>query len=68
MDKNIMKLLGSAFQLPSVINNINHLENNDLEKKLPSMDKFSRTKLLLSLEQMVQENYPVPLKGMLARR
>jgi len=63
-----MKLLGSAFQLPSIINNINHLESNDLEKKLPSMDKFSRTKLLLSLEQMVQENYPVPLKGMLARR
>jgi len=63
-----MKLLGSAFQLPSVINNVNHLENNNLEEKLPSMDKFSRTKLLLSLEQMVQENYPVPLKGILARR
>jgi RNA exonuclease 1 len=68
MDKDIMKLLGSAFQLPSVINNVNHLENNNLEEKLPSMDKFSRTKLLLSLEQMVQENYPVPLKGILARR
>lgn len=35
---------------------------------LPPTDKFCRTKLLLSLWQMVEENYPVPLKGTLAER
>lgn len=35
---------------------------------LPSTDKFSRTQLLLSLQQMIAENYPVPLKGELAKK
>lgn len=39
-------------------------DNSDL----PSTDKFSRVKLLLSLRQMVEENYPVPMKGDLARK
>lgn len=53
-----------------------HLKNNNNEKSmknnsnenLPPTDKFCRTKLLLSLWQMVEENYPVPLKGTLAER
>jgi len=67
MNKDVMKLLGTAFQLPSVIKDVNHLENNHSEAKLPSTDKFSRTKLLLSLEQMMQENYPIPQKRMLTK-
>lgn len=35
---------------------------------LPGTDKFPRTKLLLSLCQMVEENYPVPLRGELAKK
>lgn len=35
---------------------------------LPVTDKFPRTQLLLSLCQMVEENYPVPLKGELAKK
>lgn len=36
--------------------------------ELPPTDKFPRTQLLLSLCQMVEENYPVPLKGELAKK
>lgn len=35
---------------------------------LPDTDKFPRIQLLLSLCQMVEENYPVPLKGELAKK
>lgn len=34
----------------------------------PVPDKFPRTYLLLSLWQMVVENYPVPVKGELSER
>lgn len=42
----------------------------ELEKKmiLPQGDKFPRTHLLLSAWQMVEENYPLPLKGSLKSR
>lgn len=49
-----------------------HSANDDVKNNrdisLPSTDKFCRTKLLLSLSQMVEENYPVPLKGTLAEK
>lgn len=35
------------------------------EKGLPSRDKFPRTQLLLSAWQMIEENYPIPLRGKL---
>lgn len=61
---NVIKLLRSVFPM--------HSANNDVKNKcdisLPSTDKFCRTKLLLSLSQMVEENYPVPLKGILAEK
>lgn len=37
-------------------------------KELPTTDKFSRTQLLLSPAQLVEENYPLPLKGTLAKK
>lgn len=64
-DRNIIKLLRTTFPVPS--DNANGVENNS-KVNLPATDKFDRTKLLLSLEQMVRENYPVPLKGTLAQR
>ncbi|KZC04664.1 Putative RNA exonuclease NEF-sp [Dufourea novaeangliae] len=45
--------------------------NTDSVKKvfeLPATDKFPRTQLLLSLCQMVEENYPVPLRGELSKK
>lgn len=42
-------------------------ELNESEE-LPEGDKFSRVQLLLSPLQMIDEDYPVPLKGELANR
>ncbi|XP_029661335.1 RNA exonuclease 1 isoform X2 [Formica exsecta] len=63
---NVIKLLRSVFPMHSANSDVkNALEHNI---GLPSTDKFCRTKLLLSLSQMVEENYPVPLKGTLAEK
>jgi RNA exonuclease 1 len=34
----------------------------------PVSDKYSRTQLLLSASQLIEENYPLPLKGELRAR
>ncbi|XP_046484476.1 uncharacterized protein Rexo5 isoform X1 [Neodiprion pinetum] len=39
-----------------------------VHQNLPVTDKFPRTQLLLSPWQLVEENYPLPLKGELARK
>lgn len=44
------------------------INSTNRNSNLPPTDKFSRTQLLLSLQQMVEENYPVPLKGELAKK
>lgn len=61
---SVIKLLRSVFPMHSASNDV----KNERDINLPSTDKFCRTKLLLSLSQMVEENYPVPLKGILAER
>ncbi|KYN01074.1 PREDICTED: putative RNA exonuclease NEF-sp [Cyphomyrmex costatus] len=63
---NVIKLLRSIFPMHSVKNDVQFSKN--IDENLPPTDKFCRTKLLLSLWQMVEENYPVPLKGTLAER
>ncbi|XP_060534927.1 uncharacterized protein LOC132707200 isoform X2 [Cylas formicarius] len=35
---------------------------------LPASDKFSRTQLLLSGWQMIEENFPLPIKGLVERK
>lgn len=58
---DVIKLLKTVFPVhKSIITSTN--------SDLPPTDKFSRTQLLLSLRQMVEENYPVPLKGELAKK
>ncbi|KRT82027.1 hypothetical protein AMK59_5758, partial [Oryctes borbonicus] len=37
-------------------------------EKLPEKDKFSRVHLMLSGWQMVEENYPLPIKGLMERK
>ncbi|GLG95934.1 Uncharacterized protein GBIM_02791 [Gryllus bimaculatus] len=46
------------------------IESSEDEKDpdLPSSDSFSRTKLLLSVSQLIEQNYPVPMKGELQDR
>lgn len=36
--------------------------------KLPAGDKYPRTQLLLSGWQMVEENFPLPIKGLMERK
>jgi RNA exonuclease 1 len=38
------------------------------EAPQPVSDHFSRTHLLLSASQLIEENYPLPLKGKLRAR
>lgn len=45
-----------------------HDTPEDVEDTLPEGDKYSRVQLLLSPLQMIDEDYPVPLKGELANR
>lgn len=65
---DVIKLLRSAFPVHLKNNNNEKSMKNNSNENLPPTDKFCRTKLLLSLWQMVEENYPVPLKGTLAER
>ncbi|XP_018362663.1 PREDICTED: putative RNA exonuclease NEF-sp [Trachymyrmex cornetzi] len=64
---NVIKLLRSVFPMHLIKKDVKFSTKN-LNENLPPTDKFCRTKLLLSLWQMVEENYPVPLKGTLAER
>ncbi|XP_047354762.1 RNA exonuclease 5 isoform X2 [Vespa velutina] len=60
---DIIQLLKKTFPMHMTTTNSTNRDNN-----LPPTDKFSRTQLLLSLQQMVEENYPVPLKGKLWKK
>ncbi|KAL0108513.1 hypothetical protein PUN28_015210 [Cardiocondyla obscurior] len=62
---NVIRLLRTVFPMHSINTNETGINSYGI---LPPTDKFCRTKLLLSLWQMVEENYPVPLKGTLAER
>ncbi|KOC64497.1 Putative RNA exonuclease NEF-sp [Habropoda laboriosa] len=63
---DVIKILRVVFPINS--STLTDNENVTKESEVPSTDKFPRTQLLLSLCQMVEENYPVPLKGELAKR
>lgn len=41
---------------------------NNQDKTLPPTDKYSRTQLLLSGWQMVEENFPLPIQGLMERK
>lgn len=67
--------LEASFQ--TVINNmtmiraifpIRRSNSTTSENYMPISDKFSRKLLLMSVWQMVEENYPIPLKGELCRK
>lgn len=63
---DLVKLLRVVFPMhPSKIAN-GKTKKQSID--LPTTDKFSRTQLLLSPWQLVEENYPLPLRGGLAAR
>lgn len=68
---DLVKLLKVIFPMHSQLNDNNakkSMKNMKVNQELPSDDKFSRTQLLLSPWQLVEENYPLPLRGGLANR
>lgn len=63
-ENSVFRVLRSMFP-------INHIASTKSDKKvikLPSTDKFPRTQLLLSAWQLVEEGYPLPLRGELNTR
>ncbi|KAL3275526.1 hypothetical protein HHI36_020285 [Cryptolaemus montrouzieri] len=42
--------------------------DSDYQNELPSSDKFPRTHLLLSGWQLVEENFPLPIKGLMEHK
>ena len=65
---DLVKLLKGIFPMRPTTTNDERLLKKDQLNDLPSTDKFSRTRLLLSPWQLVEENYPLPLKGVLANK
>lgn len=63
---DVIKLLRTVFPVQQSVETND--ENHTRKTELPASDKFPRTQLLLSLCQMVEENYPAPLKGELAKK
>ncbi|XP_076623466.1 RNA exonuclease 5 isoform X1 [Colletes latitarsis] len=63
---DVIKLLRTVF--PMQYYNSNNTEPVKKSSELPNNDQFSRTQLLLSLCQLIEENYPIPLKGDLAKK
>ncbi|CAB0033413.1 unnamed protein product [Trichogramma brassicae] len=59
--KSLIKCYGS---LEAAVESKNH--STDTED-LPDSDKFSRTELILSPMQLIEEGYPIPSKGGLAK-
>ncbi|XP_058797392.1 RNA exonuclease 5 [Phymastichus coffea] len=62
---DIIKLLKKIFPMKSAPKSEKG-DNSNIG--LPSTDQFSRTELILSPYQLIEENYPIPLKGGLAKK
>ncbi|KAF5303999.1 hypothetical protein FQA39_LY01784 [Lamprigera yunnana] len=67
-------LQDTSIHIPTVFDKIHHLFPVDLEltppsvSSLPSTDAFPRTQLLLTGLQMIEENYPLPLKALMENK
>lgn len=58
----------SLFDLVRNVFPVEKESQHDDNEKLPELDKFSRTQLMLSGWQMVEENFPLPIKGLMERK
>lgn len=63
---DLVRLLKTVFPMLPRVNYNARIQSEDDISQLPESDKFSRTKLLLSPHQLLDEQYPVPLQGKLA--
>lgn len=65
---DLVKLLKTVFPMRSAKPSSAKELSSSIYQGLPATDKFPRTQLLLSPWQLVEENYPLPLKGELAKK
>ncbi|KAF7995528.1 hypothetical protein HCN44_006635 [Aphidius gifuensis] len=66
---DLVKLLKIVFPMkPQTTQDGQLIDRISILSDLPKSDKFSRTQLLLSPEQLVELNYPLPLQGGLAEK
>lgn len=65
---DIVRLLKSVFPMRSAVTESGRVLTREELIFLPPTDKFPRTQLLLSPWQLVEENYPLPLQGVLANK
>ncbi|XP_034942715.1 RNA exonuclease 5 [Chelonus insularis] len=65
---DLVKLLKVVFPMQPHISKQDNTIDSSVLKELPTTDKFPRTQLLLSPWQLVEENYPLPLRGGLATK
>lgn len=63
---DLVKLLKTVFPIHPAVGANGKILSKEMMAQLPNGDEFSRTQLLLSPWQLVEEQYPLPLKGGLA--
>ena len=63
---DLVKLLKAVFPMHPPVGAGGKALSKEMMSQLPPGDQFSRTQLLLSPWQLVEEQYPLPLKGGLA--
>lgn len=64
---DLVKLLKTVFPMQPAPAQVKKNPSEEYQD-LPASDKFPRTQLLLSPWQLVEENYPLPLRGELAKK
>ncbi|XP_076275568.1 RNA exonuclease 5 isoform X2 [Rhynchophorus ferrugineus] len=64
------KACGEVFNTVNNFFPVDHEENSSssTQNDLPGNDKYPRTQLLLSGWQMIEENFPLPIKGLMERK
>lgn len=69
---NLEEAVNKNFEVFNVIENLFPvdlgIQTGSENVELPDGDKFSRTQLLLSGWQMIEENFPLPIKGLMDRK
>ncbi|XP_015609050.1 RNA exonuclease 1 isoform X2 [Cephus cinctus] len=65
---DLVKLLKAVFPMKPATTSDGKELSEEAYKDVPVTDKFPRTQLLLSPWQLVEENYPLPLAGVLATK
>lgn len=66
--ENAVELSNQLFDVVKNLFPVNDMDVTEEVKHLPKGDNFCRTKLLLSGWQLIEENFPLPVKGLMERK